>query len=167
MSFWCHRLDQNCNKNIVRISSLEAFWGFLLASLLMLFLTNSPGSPQEATKNPYNIFVAILVQTMTPNRYFKINWLLKVFKSLDQNSNQKTEFLQIGKVDNFQWRRCLQNFSKNQKFRWLFFKKFDQNSGWKCSCSWLRNSYGILQEFWLEYYWENLGANTSDDFGIL
>ena len=39
-----------------------------------------------------------------------------------------------------------------------FFKNFDhnfdQNSGWKCSCSWLQNSHGILQEFWLEYWWE-------------
>ena len=99
--------------------------------------------------------------------FSKINWPLEVFKSFDQNSNQKTEFLPIGKVENFQWRRCLQNSSKNHKFRWLFFKNFDQNSGWKCSCSWLWNSYGILQEFWLEYWWENLGANTSDDFGIL
>ena len=72
-----------------------------------------------------------------------------------------------------------------------FFKYFDQNFGWKCSCSWLRNSYGILQEFWSEYWWESLVAirwqqnsygihqefwsecwwetlvaNTSDDFGI-
>ena len=30
-----------------------------------------------------------------------------------------------------------------------------------------RTNAGILQEFWLEYWWENLGANTSDDFGIL
>ena len=56
------------------------------------------------------------------------------FFNFDQNSNQKTEFLPIGK--------CLQNSSKNHEFRWLFFKNFDQNSGWKCSYSWLRNSYG-------------------------
>jgi hypothetical protein len=37
-----------------------------------------PGSPQEATKNfraeilTYNIFVAILVKTMTPKRHFEI-----------------------------------------------------------------------------------------------
>ena len=30
MSFWCHRLDQNSNENIVRISALKFFvasWG--------------------------------------------------------------------------------------------------------------------------------------------
>ena len=43
--------------------------------------------------------------------------------------------------------------SKNHKFRWLFFKNFDRNSGWKCS--WLLYSYGILHEFWLEYWWGN------------
>ena len=51
----------------------------------MILLTKSPGSPkklpgspQEATKkiqgrNPYNIFVAILVETMTPKRHFEID----------------------------------------------------------------------------------------------
>ena len=58
------------------------------------------------------------------------------------------------KIDKFQERRFHQNSSKNHKFRWLFFKKFDQNSGWKCICSWLQNSHGTLQEFWLEYWWE-------------
>ena len=49
-----------------------------------------------------------------------------------------------------------------------FLKNFDQNSGWKCSCSWLENSYGIFQEFWSEYHWwESLVANTSDNFIIL
>ena len=52
-------------------------------------------SPQEAPKalrkpkgsykkfqgrNPYNIFVAILVETMTPKRHFEINWPLPTFK---------------------------------------------------------------------------------------
>ena len=40
------------------------------------------------------------------------------------------------------------------------FKNFDQNSGWKCSCSWLKNSHGILQEFRSEYWWETLVANN-------
>ena len=40
-----------------------------------------PGSPKEGIKNfygrnPYNIFVAIWVKTMTPERNFEINWPL-------------------------------------------------------------------------------------------
>ena len=65
---------------------------------------------------------------------------MEFFKFFDQNSNQKTELLPIGKVDRFQ------NSSKNHKFRsefWLEIKlwkilirillkdlkDFDQNSG--------------------------------------
>ena len=47
-------------------------------------------------------------------------------------------FLPIGKVDQFQGRTCHQNSSKIR---------------------WQQNSYGILQEFWSEYWWETLGAN--------
>ena len=59
MSLWCHRFDQNSNENIVRISALKFFkasFGLpgsflgLPVSLLMILLTKSPGSPQEATK---------------------------------------------------------------------------------------------------------------------
>ena len=58
----------------------------------MILLTKSPGSPQtfqEALmklqkisaqkfqgRNPYNIFVAILVEMMTPKRHFEVNWPL-------------------------------------------------------------------------------------------
>ena len=40
--------------------------------------TESPKKPQGSCKefhgrNPYNIFVAILVETMTPKRHFQIN----------------------------------------------------------------------------------------------
>ena len=33
-------------------------------------------------RNPYNIFVAILVQTITPKRHFKINWPLAASRAL-------------------------------------------------------------------------------------
>ena len=78
-SFWCHRLDQNSNENIVRISALKFFvasWG-LLGSFLGLprdLISNIinkeayrkpkklPGSYKNFQgRNPYNIFVAILV----------------------------------------------------------------------------------------------------------
>ena len=91
MSFWCHRLDQNSNENIVRISGLEFFeasWG--LPGDLVSNIINKEvyRKPQKASwklqgsfkkfqgRNLYNIFVAILVETMTPKRHFKINWPL-------------------------------------------------------------------------------------------
>ena len=73
MYFWCHRLDQNSNENIVRISGLEFFeasWGLPgdlvsnnkeVHSKLLGSYKNFQG------RNPYNIFVSFLVQTMTPN----------------------------------------------------------------------------------------------------
>ena len=69
MSFWCHRLDQNSNENILRISALKvfiaslglpgSFLGFPVGFLIYdITNTKSPGSPknlpespQEATKN--------------------------------------------------------------------------------------------------------------------
>ena len=51
-----------------------------------------------------------------------------------------------------------------QKITNLDDKNFDQNSGWKCSCSWLQNSHGILQEFWLEYWWEELTPHMILEF---
>ena len=99
MSFWCHRFDQNSNKNIVRISALKFFvasWGlpgsFLgLPGDLVSNIINKEAyrKPQKASRkpqgsyknfqgrNPYNIFVAILVETMTPKRHFEINWSLR------------------------------------------------------------------------------------------
>ena len=76
MSLWCHHFDQISNENIVRISAL--------LMILHIKSIESPKklqrSPQEAKKfqgrNPYNIFVAILVETMTPKRHFEINWPL-------------------------------------------------------------------------------------------
>ena len=88
MSFLCHRLDQNSNENIVRISALKFFvasWGlpgsFLgLPRDLVSNIINKEAyrKPQRSYKNfqgrnPYNIFVAILVETMTSKRHFKIN----------------------------------------------------------------------------------------------
>ena len=68
MSFWCHRFDQNGNKNIVRISALKVFIaslgllgsffglpvGFFIYNITYQVPRNPkklPGSPQEATKN--------------------------------------------------------------------------------------------------------------------
>ena len=81
MSLWCHRLDQNSNKDIVRISALEFFdasWGLpgdLVSNITIKEAYRNPPKasrkPQGSYKkfqgrNPYNIFVAILVETMTP-----------------------------------------------------------------------------------------------------
>ena len=68
---------------------LEAFWGFLQASLFMILHTNSPGSPKSFHEAPKklqknsgqksrNNFVVIFVQTMKPKGHFEINWPLKV-----------------------------------------------------------------------------------------
>ena len=84
MSFWCHRLDQNSNENIVRISALEFFvasWGLpgdWVSNTINKEATGSPKIFQEAIKNfqgrnSDNNFVAILVQAMTPKRQFEIN----------------------------------------------------------------------------------------------
>ena len=97
--------------------------------------------------------------------------LIEFFEIFDQNSNQKTELLPLAKVDRFQWRICLQNSSKNHKFRWLFFKNFDQNwlemklqltaeFLWKLSyiiCQFLSEFwkfYEKFEEFWSEYWWK-------------
>ena len=96
MTFWCHRFDQNSNKNIVRIYALNVFIASLglhgsFLGLPVGFLSNgikyllSPKEAQKASRkspgsykkfqgrNPDNIFVAILVETMTPKRHFEIN----------------------------------------------------------------------------------------------
>ena len=98
MSFWCHRFNQNSNKNIVRNSALKFFvasWGlpgsfFGLPEDLVSNIINKEAcrKPQKASRkpkgsfkniqgrNPYNIFVVFLVETMTPKRHFEINWTL-------------------------------------------------------------------------------------------
>jgi hypothetical protein len=51
MSFWCHRFDQNCNENIVRISALTFFvasWG-LSGSFLG---PTGYRKPQKASRKP-------------------------------------------------------------------------------------------------------------------
>jgi hypothetical protein len=95
MSFWCHRFDQNSNKNIVRISALKVFIASLGLSgsffgLPLGFLDNDityqvPRKPKKSSRkptesykkfqgrNPYNFFVAILVEMMTAKRHFEMN----------------------------------------------------------------------------------------------
>jgi hypothetical protein len=91
MSFWCHRFDQNCNKNIINISAQKFFvasWGlpgsfFGLPGYLVSkaaykesqkAFRNSQGSFKNFQgRNPYNIFVGFLVKTMTLKRHFEIN----------------------------------------------------------------------------------------------
>jgi hypothetical protein len=63
MSFWCHRFDQNSNKNIVRISALKYFvasWG-LLGSFLglsgdlvsnIIKIRKPTGSPKKLPGSP-------------------------------------------------------------------------------------------------------------------
>ena len=81
MSFWCHRLDQNNNKNIVRISALKVFIAYLglpgsFLELPVGFLINDITyllSPQEA---PNSFQEAPRKLQMTPKRHFEINWPL-------------------------------------------------------------------------------------------
>jgi hypothetical protein len=95
MSFWCHRFDQNSNENVVRIFALKFFVtscglpgsflglpGDLVSNIIKKEAYKNPQKaskrPQESHKNfqgrnPYNILVAILVETMTPKRHFEIN----------------------------------------------------------------------------------------------
>ena len=102
MSFWCHRFDQNSNENIVRISALNFFvasWGlprsfFGLPVELVSNIINKEAyrKPQKASRkpqgsykksqgrNPNNIFVAFLVETMTPKRHFEFNWPLIILQ---------------------------------------------------------------------------------------
>ena len=80
MSSRWHHFDQ---ENIVMISALKVFIASL--GLPVGFLTKSPGSLKKLpgiykkfqVKNPYNIFIAILVETRTPKRHFVINWPLE------------------------------------------------------------------------------------------
>ena len=57
---------------------LEFFGGLPVGFLINDILTKSPRSPPKSYKknqgkNPYNIFVAILVEMMIPKRHFEIN----------------------------------------------------------------------------------------------
>ena len=74
MSLWCHRLDQNNNENIIRISAMKFFvasWGLPGDLVSNIINKEAYRKPQGYYKNfqgrnPYIIFVAILVQTMIP-----------------------------------------------------------------------------------------------------
>ena len=82
---------QNSNENIVRISALKFFvasWGLPGDLVSNIINKEAYRKPQKASRkpqgsyknfqgrNPYNIFVAFLVETMTPKRHFEINWPL-------------------------------------------------------------------------------------------
>ena len=95
MSFWCQCFDQKTNKNIVRNSALKVsiaslgpplgFLGLLVDLLINDMTYKCPKAAQKSFeeaprklqkiqgRNPYNIFVAILVETMIPKRHFDIN----------------------------------------------------------------------------------------------
>ena len=85
MSFLCHCFDQNSKENIVRMKFFVASWGlpgsFLgLPGDLVSIVINKEAyrKPQKklyklSGQNPYNIFVVILVETITPKRHFEIN----------------------------------------------------------------------------------------------
>ena len=70
--FWCHRLDQNSNKNIVRISAPKVFkasWKFLglpvgfLINGITYYVTRKPQKasrkPTIQGRNPYNILTLL------------------------------------------------------------------------------------------------------------
>ena len=88
MSFWCHRFDQNSNKNIVRISALKFFvasWGLpgdLVSNIINKEAYKKPQGNYKKFqgRNLDNVFV-ILVQKLTPKRYFEINWPLPQHES--------------------------------------------------------------------------------------
>ena len=88
MSFCCHHFDQNINERIVKISALKFFvtsWGLpgsflglpgdLVSNIIDKEAYRKPKGSYENLlgKNPYNIFVAILVEMMTLKRHFEIN----------------------------------------------------------------------------------------------
>ena len=116
MSLWFHRLDKITNEIISEFlpwnflylpgGFLEAFWGFLQASLFMILHTKSPGSPKSFHEAPRklqknsgqksrNNFVGIFVQTMKPKGHFEINWPLAT-----ENGNSKSQevFQTIGQI---------------------------------------------------------------------
>ena len=79
---------RNSNENIVRISALKlfvaswglpgSFWGLPGDLVSNIINKEAYSKPQGSYKNfqgrnPYNIFVAILVETMTLKRHFEIN----------------------------------------------------------------------------------------------
>jgi hypothetical protein len=81
-------LDQNTNKNIVKISALKFFvasWGLPGDLVSNIINKEAYRKPQRASRKPQgsykkfqgrnleNISVAILVQMMTPKRHFEIN----------------------------------------------------------------------------------------------
>jgi hypothetical protein len=94
MSFGFHRFDQKSNENIVTISALKFFvasWGLpgsflerlwdLVSNIIYMEAYREPQKvsrkPQGSYKifqcrNPYNIFVAFLVEMMTQKRHFEI-----------------------------------------------------------------------------------------------
>ena len=100
MSLWFHRLDKITNEIISEFlpwnflylpgGFLEAFWGFLQASLFMILHTKSQGSPKSfheaprklqknSGQKPRNNFVGIFVQMMKPKGHFEINWPLGIW----------------------------------------------------------------------------------------
>ena len=103
MSLWFHRLDKKPTKLFLDFCPgfflylpggfLEAFWGFLQASLFMILHTKSPGSPKSFHEAPRklqknsgqksrNNFVGIFVQTVKPKGHFEINWPLVIIVSV-------------------------------------------------------------------------------------
>ena len=90
MSLWSHRLDQNSNENIVRISAMKFFvasWrlpGDLVSNIINKEAYRKPQGRYKnfQGRNPYNIFVGFLVETMTSKRHFEINWPLENQKGL-------------------------------------------------------------------------------------
>ena len=80
MSFWCHGLNQNRNKNIVRISALN----FFIISIVRKPKRSHKEDIKKSGQKSLKYIIVILVQTLTPKRHFEINWPL-CFKDLLKN----------------------------------------------------------------------------------
>ena len=92
MSLWKISAIQNTNEiisgfltwNFCSLGLPGSFLGFLITHQVPTKPKKLPGSLQEASRklqkirgrDPYNIFVAIWVEAMTPKRNSKINWPL-------------------------------------------------------------------------------------------
>ena len=101
MSFWCHRLNKNSNKNIVRISALNFFCSFMGASWKLFGLPGDLVSNiinKEAYKNPKKL----------PGSYknFQDN-LLTIFWLLFWSKQRHQKDILKSDIKSWKWKKSL------------------------------------------------------------